>query len=107
MILPLSQDIRGVDGTMISQIHVPKGTTVVVDLQASNRSPALWGEDAYEWIPERWLVPLPQALENANIPGVYSHLYECPLGSRGRMLTTARMTFFGGQRSCLLVSILS
>ena len=74
MILPLSQDILGIDGKMMSQIHVPKGTTVVVDLQASNRSTALWGEDAYEWKPERWLAPLPQALENANIPGVYSHL---------------------------------
>ncbi|RPD55361.1 cytochrome P450 [Lentinus tigrinus ALCF2SS1-7] len=85
MILPLSQAIRGVDGQMMSQVHVPKGTTVVVDLQASNRNPALWGEDAYEWKPERWLAPVPQALEDANIPGVYSHL----------------MTFFGGQRSCL------
>ena len=105
--LPLSQPIRAVDGTMLHNIAVPKGTTVVVDLQASNRNPALWGKGAYEWKPERWLAPLPEALENANIPGVYSHLYECPLVSRGCMLTTARMTFFGGQRSCLLVSILS
>lgn len=75
MILPLSQAIRGVDGRMMSQIHVPKGTTVVVDLQASNRNPALWGDDAYEWKPERWLSPMPEVLENANIPGVYSHLY--------------------------------
>ncbi|RDX41924.1 cytochrome P450 [Lentinus brumalis] len=85
IILPLSQAIRGVDGQVMTQIHVPKGTTIVVDLQASNRNPALWGQDAYEWKPERWLAPLPEGLENANIPGVYSHL----------------MTFFGGQRSCL------
>ncbi len=75
IILPLSQAIRGVDGQVMTQIHVPKGTTIAVDLQASNRNPALWGQDAYEWKPERWLAPLPEGLENANIPGVYSHLY--------------------------------
>ena len=72
--LPLSQPIRGVDGSLLHQIAVPKGTTVVVDLQASNRNTALWGEDAYEWKPQRWLEPLPEALEKASIPGVYSHL---------------------------------
>lgn len=35
----------------------------------------LWGEDADEWKPERWLSPLPDAVLNANIPGVFPNLY--------------------------------
>ena len=74
--LPLHEPIRGVDGTLISEVSVPKDTVVVVvlNLQACNTNKALWGEDAYEWKPERWLAPLPPALEEARIPGVYSNL---------------------------------
>ncbi len=53
---------------------VPKGTVVITHYQASNSDPALWGEDAEEWKPERWLAPLPSTVEDARIPGVYSNL---------------------------------
>ena len=59
---------------MIESIPVGKGMRVLTDLEASNCNKELWGEDAYEWKPERWLKPLPSALEEAHIPGVYSHL---------------------------------
>ena len=55
-------------------IPVPKGTTVMVHLLANNVNKALWGEDASEWRPERWLQPLPSVLEDARIPAVYSNL---------------------------------
>ena len=41
---------------------------------ASNNDKAIWGEDAREWKPERWLTPLPAAVEDARIPGVYGNL---------------------------------
>ncbi|OCH93349.1 cytochrome P450 [Obba rivulosa] len=84
-ILPLSEPIRGIDGTIIHEVPVPKGTVIKIGMQGSNWNKALWGEDALEWKPERWLVPLPAAIEDAKIPGVYSHL----------------MTFLGGGRSCI------
>ncbi|OCH84539.1 cytochrome P450 monooxygenase [Obba rivulosa] len=84
-IMPLSEPIRGVDGAIMSEIHVPKGTVIQIGVHGSNWNKALWGEDALEWKPERWLAPLPAALEEARIPGVYSHL----------------MTFLGGGRSCI------
>ena len=59
MVLPLSEPIRGVDGTMMHEIFVPKDTAIVVALLASNRNKAIWGEDAEEWKPERWLSTLP------------------------------------------------
>ena len=74
IVMPLSQPIRGLDGTLISEIAVPKGTIVLIGMLASNRNPQLWGPDAEEWKPERWLHPLPEAVKEAHIPGVYSHL---------------------------------
>lgn len=72
--LPLSNPVTGADGKEHAEILVPNGTKVFVSVIASNSNPKLWGPDAYEWKPERWTSPLPEALVNAKIPGVYSHL---------------------------------
>ena len=74
MVLPLSQPIQGLDGRMIHEIPVPKDTRVMIGVGGSNCNKALWGEDATEWNPERWLIPLPSAVTDAHIPGVYSNL---------------------------------
>ena len=74
IVMPLSQPIRGLDGTLITEVPVPKGTIILIGMLASNRNPQLWGPDAEEWKPERWLAPLPEKLVDAHIPGVYSHL---------------------------------
>lgn len=84
-VLTLSKPIKTVDGKEISEIHVPKDTLLVISIDAVNTNPDLWGPDSYEWKPERWLAPLPDALLEAKIPGVYSHL----------------MTFIGGGRACI------
>ena len=72
--MPLSKPIRGLDGTLINEIPVPEGTIVLIGMLASNRNAELWGPDAEEWKPERWLNPLPKAVTEAHIPGIYSHL---------------------------------
>ncbi|GJE84314.1 cytochrome P450 [Phanerochaete sordida] len=84
-VLPLSEPIQGVNGALMTEIIVPKGTSIVIGILACNKSKALWGDDALEWKPERWLSPLPESLTNAHIPGIYSHL----------------MTFLGGGRACI------
>ncbi|KAJ3717828.1 cytochrome P450-like protein [Lentinula raphanica] len=84
-VVPLHKPIVGLDGTEIREIAVPKGTVVFVSIYNANRNPDLWGKDANEWKPERWLSDLPDKLTDARIPGVYSHL----------------MTFIGGGRSCI------
>jgi hypothetical protein len=73
-LLPLAAPIKGTDGKEIHALPVPKGTEVYVSIIGSNRNPELWGPDAHEWKPERWLNSLPSSLINARIPGVYSHL---------------------------------
>ncbi|KAI0776891.1 cytochrome P450 [Trametes elegans] len=84
-VLPLSKPIIGQDGTLIDSVFVPKDTLVFVSIQAANVSQDLWGADAREWRPERWLEPLPESLTEARLPGIYSNL----------------MTFWGGGRSCI------
>ena len=74
VVMPLSQPIRGINGKMISEVPLSKGTTVLVGVRACNRNTALWGDDAKEWKPERWLGNLPSSIVDARIPGVYSNL---------------------------------
>ncbi|OBZ67938.1 hypothetical protein A0H81_12339 [Grifola frondosa] len=57
----------------------------MVGVMACNTSKTIWGDDAYEWKPERWLSPLPNTVSEAHIPGIYSNL----------------MTFLGGGRACI------
>ena len=75
VVMPLANPIHGVDGSLISEILVPKETSISIGIRACNRNKDIWGEDALEWKPERWLSPLPEAIGKAHIPGVYSNLY--------------------------------
>ena len=65
VVMPLSQPIRGLDGKLLSEIYVPRGTFILTGNWTSNVNKTLWGDDAYEWKPERWLVPAPEALKEA------------------------------------------
>ena len=73
-VLPLSEPIRGVDGTLLTEIPVPKDSQILINLRAINIYKGIWGDDALEWRPERWLGPLPKSVEDARVPGIYSHL---------------------------------
>ncbi|KAH9933808.1 cytochrome P450 [Fomitopsis serialis] len=83
-VLPLSQPVATLNGEVMSEIPVPKGTGILIGVMGSNMSKTFWGEDALEWKPERWF-SLPSALTDARIPGVYSNL----------------LTFIGGKKSCI------
>ena len=74
VIMPLSEPIRGVDGQILTELFVPKDTTVIIGIRACNRSKAIWGDDALEWKPERWLNKLPDSVAAAHVPGIYSNL---------------------------------
>ncbi|PIL27739.1 cytochrome P450 [Ganoderma sinense ZZ0214-1] len=85
MALPLLHPVRGKDGREMSEITIPQNTLLLLNFQGSNYNTELWGDDAHEWKPERWLKPAPTALEEARMPGVYSNI----------------MSFSGGTRSCI------
>ena len=72
--MPLSEPTHGLDGSVMNEIAVPAGTVIFIGNWMSNINRALWGEDVDEFKPERWLSPLPEALKEAHLPGVYSNL---------------------------------
>ena len=67
--MPFSRPIVGVDGKTMNEVHVPKDTPVIIAIQNANRNPDIWGEDAKEWKPGRWLQPLPDSVADAHMPG--------------------------------------
>ncbi|EIM84997.1 cytochrome P450 [Stereum hirsutum FP-91666 SS1] len=83
-ILPLGTPLS-VNGNTLSELFIPANTGIFIAVKAVNISPELWGADAGEWNPERWLSPLPESIANAGIPGVYANT----------------LTFLGGGRACI------
>lgn len=74
-VLRLSTPIVSQDGTLIHEIPVPKGCEVIIGVLGANTSKHVWGEDALEWKPERWLDPLPSAVPRKTLPGVSPNLW--------------------------------
>ena len=102
IILPLSKPIIGKDGTEIYEIVVSKDTMIIISILGANRNPGIWGEDAYEWKPERWLSPPPDSVTKAQFPSVYPNMsvsnswFSCLSPDN-----ITRMTFMGGDRACM------
>ncbi|KAJ7647813.1 cytochrome P450 [Roridomyces roridus] len=72
--IPLWKPIIGVDGSDITTLNVTKGTDFILVIVNAHRDPEIWGPDALEFKPERWLNPLPDAVGDAALPGVYFQL---------------------------------
>jgi len=54
--VPLEFPVRSASGKEeISAIPVAKNQRLVISILAANHNKAVWGEDASEWKPERWL----------------------------------------------------
>ncbi|KAJ7803784.1 cytochrome P450 [Mycena olivaceomarginata] len=54
-ILPLLKPIRTASGAMIDKIPIQKGTVLTTSLHYTNIAKSIWGADAAEFKPERWL----------------------------------------------------
>jgi len=65
-----------------SAVRIGKGDGFVIPIQVVNRMKDIWGEDSFEFKPERW-DSLPEQV--TNIPGVWGHL----------------LSFLGGSRACI------
>ncbi|KAJ7201862.1 cytochrome P450 [Mycena pura] len=87
-VLPLSTPLTGVDGTVMHSVNVPKGTTIFIGIAAANHSTQIWGADARDFNPARWLKADAHAV-SANTCGVYANT----------------LTFLGGPRSCVGVNL--
>lgn len=116
--LPLAFPMHTPSGEEITSIPVPVNTGVTISILASNRNKCVWGEDADEWKPERWLTPegktkagiyegdlsSEQSKSGSRYPGVYASMLVFPLSLSSTSLIFVglfRMTFIGGGRACM------
>ncbi|KAG2345549.1 cytochrome P450 [Suillus weaverae] len=84
--VPLQFPVRSVSGEEINTIPVAKDQIFVISILAANHNQAVWGEDASEWKPERWLNSTQVGVKDGvRYTGVYSSM----------------MTFLTGNRSCI------
>ena len=76
IVLPLMWPIKSVDGKCeLREIPLPKNTNIMISVFNANRSKDIWGEDALEWKPERWIGKSPDEVAKIKLPGVYSSMY--------------------------------
>ncbi|TFK75269.1 cytochrome P450 [Pluteus cervinus] len=83
--IPTSYPIHYRNGKVDTEtrcLHIPKGTLVHIAIEAFNLDKGIWGEDAWEFRPDRW-DSLPEVVQQQ--PGLFSNL----------------MTFSAGPRSCI------
>ncbi|KAJ3898376.1 cytochrome P450 [Lentinula edodes] len=84
-ILPLGVPFTDKNGEVHNDIRVRKGDLFNIPVLAVNRSKALWGEDARDFKPERWLTPGGVPSTVASIPGVWGNM----------------LSFLGGAHACI------
>ncbi|KAJ6532558.1 cytochrome P450 [Mycena capillaripes] len=82
VMVPLTYPIRStITGEETRELLIKEGTAVYLGLSAANRSTAIWGPDASEFKPERWLN---RSQTQIKLPGAYSSM----------------MTFLSGAKVC-------
>ncbi|KIY48866.1 cytochrome P450 [Fistulina hepatica ATCC 64428] len=81
-VLPLGTPFIDSRGVAYHEIHIKRGSQIVIPITAMNHDLAVWGSDALEFRPERWLAP-PEG--SKTMPGIWSN----------------QMTFLGGHHACI------
>ncbi|TFK44496.1 cytochrome P450 [Crucibulum laeve] len=82
-VIPLSKPITTKNGEAITSLPIPKGLKVILSIAAYNRNKEIFGEDAHQFNPERWLQEAGE--KRGPTLGVYGNL----------------LTFAGGVRTCI------
>ncbi|KAG8894960.1 hypothetical protein FRB99_000831 [Tulasnella sp. 403] len=83
-VVPLSTPFVDRNGVEHTEFRMPKGEPIFIPIMCMNRDKNIWGEDALEFRPERWLSGDTHP-RSGEIPGVFAGV----------------MTFIGGPRACI------
>ncbi|EEB98726.1 hypothetical protein MPER_01717 [Moniliophthora perniciosa FA553] len=68
-----SGDLESDSSETTNSVTVPVGTTLFVSIAGANRLESLWGADAKEWKPTRWMSPGEQKTNSATrLPGIFA-----------------------------------
>ncbi|KAI0036280.1 cytochrome P450 [Vararia minispora EC-137] len=82
VVLPFRLPVTRTDGSEVNEVFIPKGAICIVNIAGVNRSVDIWGPDAHEWKPERWLSPLPDSVVEAEVPTLFAHTLSFSAGRR-------------------------
>lgn len=85
--------------TMIGKQHIPKGTSGLVSLWAINRDHSIWGDNAEEYDPERWLKGPNAANGGAENPSAFTTFIHGPRSCIGQSFARTEM-------KCLLAAMI-
>ncbi|THV08596.1 cytochrome-450 hydroxylase [Dendrothele bispora CBS 962.96] len=80
--VPTMYPVQWINGSTSNTVHVPKGSFVHVSIEAFNLDKDVWGQDAWDFCPDRWDNLSEKVSEQ---PGLFSNL----------------LTFSAGPRSCI------
>ncbi|PVG01578.1 cytochrome P450 [Serendipita vermifera] len=81
-VIPFEKPFEDKNGNLRSELRVTKGDAIFIPIRVMNTLPEIWGPDAEEFNPDRWIDPPKEA---SSIPN--------PWGSQ--------LTFLAGPRSCI------
>ncbi|GJJ14788.1 hypothetical protein Clacol_009056 [Clathrus columnatus] len=104
-VLPLQFPVRAENGSRLSAIPLEENTNVIISILGANHNKDIWGEDASNWRPERWLNLAGEINElgkmdytsfKTSIDGTTKQQEIRYPGVYGSM-----MTFLGGGRACM------
>ncbi|EIN07525.1 cytochrome P450 [Punctularia strigosozonata HHB-11173 SS5] len=84
-LIPVSGPYADKHGKVYQEIRVKKGDHVQISIVAVNRASHIWGDDAHEFKPERWLEPGSMPNAPSHNPGVWGNM----------------LSFLGGPRACI------
>ncbi|KAJ3991866.1 cytochrome P450 [Lentinula boryana] len=84
-VVPLSQPVVSTSGEVMKKIPVMKGQRVHIAIAAYNRSPSVWGPDADQWKPSRYLDSASESKKQQSMIGVFGNV----------------MSFGSGVRACI------
>ncbi|EIM84054.1 cytochrome P450 [Stereum hirsutum FP-91666 SS1] len=106
--IPLSTPIKRPGHEPLTALTIPTGTTLFVGIAAANRDRSIWGDDALEWKPERWLTGAEtlnngsdQSLPLPATTGISISVNGPAKGERLPGIYAGMLSFFGGGRSCV------
>lgn len=89
--VPVSAPFRDRRGRLCDCIRLARGDIVTVPMQAVNKAGGLWGADAHEFRPERWL----------DADGMSEEGRNAVRGLWGGILTFGSGSVVNGNRSCI------